>query len=305
MTDRQNPGGYRQDRGRFEQNPHDPRQNRAIGKIDSHHHLWHFKADEFEWIHENQTRLRRDYLIDELKSAAGPQNVIGAVSVQARQTVAETDFLLEQAESYDFIRGIVGWLPLASDDIARNLERYAARPKFRGLRHVIQDEPDSEFMLAADFNRGVDKLLAYGLAFDLLVQERQLREAIRFVDLHPYQTFVLDHCGKPRIADGEIEEWRGAMQELAERINVYCKVSGLATEARRGDWKPEDLIPYIDAVFDLFGPERVMFGSDWPVCLLGTEYADWVNLCASVVGSFSQSEQRRFWAETAREAYRL
>lgn len=291
MADRNNPGGGV------------PPMTRSVLKLDSHHHLWRYDPAEYSWIGENQARLRRDFLPEDLKDSLA--DIDGVVSVQARQSVEETDVLLEHAEKWDFIRGVVGWLPLGDGDIGTHLERYAAHPKLKGLRHVIQDESDDDFILGHDFNRGIDKLLAYGLTYDILVYERQLPQVIRFVDLHPYQTFVLDHAGKPRIADEEMEPWRSQMQELAERVNVYCKISGLVTEAKPGQWKNEDIIPYIDAVVDLFGPERVMFGSDWPVCLLEIEYPDWVNLCAGYIASYSQSERRRFWAETAKEAYRL
>ncbi len=283
----------------------EPRTGRGHLKIDAHQHFWRYSASEFGWIGEHRSQLKRDYLPEELRATISRSGVEGTIAVEARQSEEETEWLLDLADRWSFVRGVVGWLPIAADDFGERLERVAGRPKLRALRHVVQDESDEEFLLRPEFNRGIDKLLARGLAYDILVYERQLPQVVGFVDLHPYQTFILDHCGKPRVGDREMEPWRTRMQELAERINVYCKISGIVTEAQPGQWKPEDIVPYIEAVIDLFGPERVMFGSDWPVCLTETDYRGWLSLCAGYIESYSQSEQRRFWADTAREAYRL
>jgi len=281
------------------------RPGRSHVKIDAHQHFWRYSAAEFGWIGEHRSQLKRDYLPDELRATISRSGVEGTITVQARQSEEETESLLDLADRWSFVRGVVGWLPIAADDFGERLDRLAGRAKLRGLRHVVQDESDEEFLLRPEFNRGIDKLLARGLTYDILVFERQLPQVIGFVDMHPYQTFVLDHCGKPRVGDREMEPWRSRMEELAERINVYCKISGLVTESQPGQWKPEDIVPYIEAAIDLFGPERVMFGSDWPVCLTETDYRGWLSLCAGHIESYSQSEQRRFWADTAREAYRL
>lgn len=283
----------------------DNRAGRGPAKIDSHQHFWRYSVAEFGWIGEHRSQLKRDYLPEELRSTLSQAGVEGSIAVEARQDEGETDALLQFADRFSYIKGVVGWLPIVADDLSERLDRYKDRPKLRGLRHVVQDESDVEFLLRPEFNRGIDKLLSRGLSYDIVVFERQLPQVISFVDLHPYQTFILDHCGKPRIADREMEPWKSNLQELAERINVYCKVSGLVTEAQAGQWKPEDIIPYIETAIDLFGPERVMFGSDWPVCLTETDYRGWVSLCAGYIKSYSQSEQRRFWADSAREAYRL
>ncbi len=308
MADR-NPAGGQRPAGRFQQPGSDSRpgqrQIRSIAKIDSHQHLWRYDPGEYPWIPDSQARLKRDFLPEELRSTLSNTEVEGTLAVQIRQSVKETDGLLELADRWSFIRGIVGWVPLAADNIAEILAGYTQRPKFKGVRHLLQEEADDELMLNQDFNRGLDKLLAYGLAYDLAVSERQLSQLTRFIDLHPYQTFVLDHAGRPRVGEGDMEPWRSHLRDIAERVNVYCKISGLVTEARLSPWKPEDIRPYIDTIFDVFGPERVMFGSEWPILLLETDYRDWLSLCAGAVATFSQSEQRRFWSQTAREAYRL
>lgn len=274
-------------------------------KIDAHQHFWKYDPVEYDWIDDAMKSIRRDFLPDDLRQEIDAAGVDGVVSVQARQTLAETSWLLELADWHDFIRGVVGWVELTSTEVRRELERFASNAKLRGVRHVVQGEPDDEFILRADFNRGVSLLKEYDLAYDILIFERHLPPAIRFVDLHPGQLFVLDHVAKPKIRDGALSPWREEVSRLAERENVYCKVSGMVTEADFAGWTEEQLRPYFDVVLEAFGPRRLMFGSDWPVSLVACDYARWFRIVSAWVAELSQDEQARIFGGTAAEAYGL
>jgi L-fucono-1,5-lactonase len=272
--------------------------------IDSHHHLWRYSPIEYEWIDDRMAALRRDFLpaefIDELTTAG----VDGAVTVQARQTLEETRWLLELAGRHKEILGVVGWAPIASPDFETSLDALAANPKLVGLRHVVQAEPQG-FLDGADFNRGIRAMHGTGLVYDLLVVERQLGEAIRFVDRHPQQLFVLDHIAKPKIAAGEIEPWRTQIQEFSQRSNVCCKVSGVVTEDSWTHWSIESLRPYLDTVVSAFCPDRLMTGSDWPVCLVATNYAQWWQLLRNYFADFTNDERATIFGATATRIYNL
>ena len=249
--------------------------------------------------------LRRDFLPTDLRKEMTALGIDGAVAVQARQTVEETRWLLELAAQNDFMKGVVGWVPLADPKVSTVIEQFAAHPKLRGVRHVLQDEPDENYILRDDFNHGIRELSRHNLTYDILIFERHLPQTIRFVDQHPNQKFVIDHLAKPRVRFKALSPWREHMHELAKRRNVYCKISGLATEADHHKWTEEGLQPYIDTVLSAFGPKRMMFGSDWPVCLLALGYQRWVEVVERTTASLSLAEQERFWAETAIEAYNL
>ena len=277
-----------------------------MARIDSHHHFWRYDPVQYDWIDDGDMRiLRRDFLPDDLRSTIGQAGIDDVVSVQARQTLEETRWLLSLSHQHDFIRGVVGWVPLASRDVTRELEPLAAERKLVGIRHVVQAEPDDDFILRDDFNAGVAALREFDLRYDILIFERHLPQTIRFVDRHPNQVFVLDHIAKPKIRAGEIEPWRRNLAELARRENVYCKVSGMVTEADPRNWTEDQLRPYFDAVLEPFGPCRLMFGSDWPVCLIGVEYAQWADVVRGWAARLSPSEQDRFFGGTAIEAYQL
>lgn len=249
--------------------------------------------------------LRRDFLPSDLETALRASAISGAVSVQARQSLEETYWLLDMAGTHPFVHGIVGWVPLTAPRLDEILEPLAADPKLVGVRHVLQDEPDNLLMEDSRFNAGVSLLSRLNLVYDILIFERHLPQAIAFVDRHPNQRFVLDHLAKPRAAAREMEPWRSRIRELARRGNVYCKVSGLVTEADWNGWSAGQLAPYLDAVLEAFSPRRMMFGSDWPVALLATSYSRWVDTVEAFVSSLSADEQREIWAATAVEAYRL
>ena len=273
--------------------------------IDSHHHFWRFDPVEYDWIGETQTVLRRDFLPLDLAVELRTAGIDGVVSVQARQNLVETRWLLELAAANDFIRGVVGWVPLAEPDVDDTLARLVtSSPKLRGVRHVLQGEPDA-FMAREDFNRGLARLKHHGLVYDLLVYERQLPAAIALVDRHPDQVFVLDHIAKPRIRDGALEPWARNIGELALRPNVYCKVSGMVTEADPAKWNEAELRPYFDVVLSAFGPERLMFGSDWPVCLVGAGYAEWRKQVDAWCDELVETERAMVWGKTAQQVYRL
>jgi L-fucono-1,5-lactonase len=274
-------------------------------RIDSHHHLWKFNHDEYGWIDDRMSLLRRDFTPTDLKAELASTGFDGAVAVQVRQILDETTWLLDLANDSSLLCGVVGWAPIASDDFGSQLDRLREYPKLKGLRHIVQAEPDENFILREDFNRGVRKLLSTGLVYDILIYERHLPQAIQFVDLHPNQLFVVDHIAKPRIADGQLQPWRENMFALARRENVYCKVSGMVTEADWENWTPVQLEPYWDSVVAAFGASRLMFGSDWPVCLVASRYAAWLEIVQNWATQLSESEQDRLFGGTAAEVYRL
>ena len=274
-------------------------------KIDSHHHFWKYSVAEYPWIGDSMSALRRDFLPEHLKAEIASIGIDGVISVQARQTIGETEWLLSLADGNDFIKGVVGWVPLADAGVREVIAKFAANPKLRAVRHVVQDEPDDRFILGADFNRGVSVLKEFGLVYDILIFERQLAPSIEFVDRHPQQIFVLDHIAKPRIGEGAIEPWRTNIRELARRQNVFCKVSGMVTEADWKTWSEEQLRPYFDAVLEAFGPKRLMFGTDWPVCLAASGYARWHDLVRKFAADLSADEQEWLFGKTAVKAYGL
>jgi L-fuconolactonase len=277
----------------------------VLMRIDAHHHFWKYDPREYEWIDASMSVIRRDFLPADLKVEIDGAGIDGVVSVQARQTLEETRWQLDLADQHDFIKGVVGWVPLAAPDVRQQLDAQRGRTKLKGVRHVVQDEPDERFLLRDDFNRGIRALADYGLVYDILIFERHLPPAIEFVDRHPNQMFVLDHLAKPRAREHVVEPWRENIRRLAERPNVYCKLSGLVTEADWQGWTEGQLSVYLGTVLEAFGPRRLMFGTDWPVCLLASSYPRWVEVVTRFCATLSADEQRRVFGETAVEAYRL
>ncbi|MBO25588.1 MAG: amidohydrolase family protein [Verrucomicrobiota bacterium] len=274
-------------------------------KIDSHHHFWKYDPVTYSWMNDSMGILKRDYQPEDLKEVIDSAKIDGVISVQADQSMRETEDLLKHASECSFIRGVVGWFPLAEPELDGLLESYATNPLLKGVRHVVQDEADDQFILGDAFNKGIRRLKAYELVYDILIYERQLGPSIEFVDRHPDQVFVLDHVAKPRIGDQIMEPWRAQMFELAKRENVYCKLSGMATEANWQNWTKDDLWPYAEVAMEAFGPTRMMFGSDWPVARLAVEYGDWVGLCREFISTLSDSEQAMIEGEVAIRAYDL
>jgi L-fuconolactonase len=273
--------------------------------IDSHHHFWRYTAAEYGWIDDSMATLRRDFLPEHLEREIATAGVGAVVTVQARQSLEETRWLLDFAAHNPFIAGVVGWLPLTSPTLAASLAKFAAQPKLVSVRHVLQDEPDPRYMLRPDFQAGIRALRGFDLAYDILVFDRHLPETIEFVDQHPSQPFVLDHMAKPPIKAGTMEPWARLIRELAKRPHVACKLSGLATEIGRPDFTAADLGPYVDVVLEAFGPKRVLFGSDWPVCLLVCSYARWTSTVQDLIAALSPTERAAILGNNARRIYRL
>jgi len=274
-------------------------------KIDAHQHFWHYSAAEYPWIGAGMEGLARDHLPADLAAVAVPEGIDGSVAVQARQSLEESRWLLALADRDPFIRGVVGWVDLRSERLHDELAEFADQKKFVGVRHVVQDEPDPRFLLEEAFVRGVRMLHQFGLTYDLLLYPHQLPAAIEFVGLLADQPFVLDHVAKPRVRTGEITEWRRDIEGLARHEHVCCKLSGLVTEAAWRQWQQSDFVPYLDVALAAFGPKRLMFGSDWPVCLLSGEYADVVAIIDEFIATLTPTEQALIWGDTARRVYRL
>lgn len=247
-------------------------------RIDSHQHFWKYDAQEYPWIGQNMAKLKRDFLPADWLSAQGNPLFQGSIAIQARQSLRETQWLLELANEHDSILAVVGWVDLRAPDVARDLESLRRHTKFAGVRHVVQEEPDDRFMLQPDFLRGIALLESFDLTFDILIYPNQLPAAIELARRFPNQPFVLDHIAKPAIKRNLFEPWAKLICELASCPNVYCKLSGMVTEADWGSWNPSQFKPYLDCVWQAFGPERLMIGSDWPVCLLAGSYSNVMQL---------------------------
>jgi L-fuconolactonase len=273
--------------------------------VDSHHHFWRYSLAEYGWLDDHMAAIRRDFLPADLKQEIGAAGVDAVVSVQARQSIEETRWLLDLATQNHFIAGVVGWVPLVSPTVAADLAQFAAHPKLVAIRHVLQDEPDPRFMLRADFQAGIRALRAYNLTYDILIYHRHLPQTIELVDRNPEQTFVVDHMAKPAIKQGTIEPWARGMRELARRPHVCCKLSGMVTEIGRPHWSLADLRPTFDVVLEAFGPERVLFGSDWPVCLVACGYARWMEIVQELIAPLSSAERAAILGDNARRVYRL
>jgi L-fuconolactonase len=249
--------------------------------------------------------LRRDFMPEDLKPLLQALDFDGCVTVQVRQTVDETRWMLELADRHDFIRGVVGWVDLRSPDVTSHLDHLAAHPKLVGVRHIVQDEPDDRYMLRDDFRRGIATLAAFGLTYDVLVYPRQLPAAIRLVEGFPNQPFVLDHIAKPPIAESRLAPWESDLRRLAALPNIFCKLSGMVTEARWKAWRPEDFQRYLDVVFEAFGADRLMIGSDWPVCTLAAEYAAAMHIVLDYVRQASPEAQAGILGENCARFYGL
>lgn len=246
-------------------------------KIDAHQHFWRYDPAQYPWIPEGSP-LHRDWLPADLTALQQPLGLDGSVAVQARQNIAESDWLLGLADADARVKAVVGWVDLRSENVDVDLERLARHPKFSGVRHVVQDEPDDMFMLRPDFLRGIAQLQPLGLTYDILIFPKQLPAAIDLVARFPDQPFVLDHIAKPHIKVGTLSPWREQIRQLAASPNVMCKVSGMVTEADHRAWKADDIRPYLDLIFEAFGTSRLMWGSDWPVCLLAASYEQCLRL---------------------------
>lgn len=271
--------------------------------IDAHQHFWIYNPVRDAWITDEMKFIQRDFLPDHLAAVYKQNDVVGCVAVQADQSEAETEFLLSLANDHTFVTGVVGWVDLLSDTLDERLQHFRSFKKLKGFRHIAQAEP-SGFLTSREFNRGIKSLTAKNFTYDILIYPNQLRDAIEMVQNNPKQKFVLDHLAKPIIRNKEFDFWASYIKILAAHPNVYCKLSGMVTEAKK-EWAHEDFRPYLDLVINQFGVSRVMYGSDWPVCLLAATYAEQLSILTKYFESFSESEKHLIMNENATRFYNL
>lgn len=272
-------------------------------RIDAHQHFWKY-TDTMTWITPAMSVIRKDFMADELEKLLTNNSLDGSVAVQADQTEAETDFLLELAEKNSFIKAVVGWTDLRAANIADKIDSYRQHAKLKGFRHVLQTE-SPEFMLHPDFIRGIAAIQAAGFVYDILVFPEQLTAVLQLIKRFPEQAFVIDHIAKPAIKKGYIKDWEKNMRDIAAYENVYCKISGMVTEADWQTWKQEDFIPYLDKITAAFGTNRLMYGSDWPVCLVAASYEEVMGIVKKYYANFSKTEQQAIFGENANQFYHL
>ncbi|MEO6731814.1 MAG: amidohydrolase family protein [Ferruginibacter sp.] len=274
-------------------------------RIDAHQHFWQFDPVRDSWINDEMAVIQKDFLPPDLQPILQQNNVDGCVTVQSDQSEKENEFQLANADSFGFIKGIVGWVDLQADDVEDKLAHYSSFKKMKGFRHVLQGENDRALMLKTEFMRGISKLQQFGFTYDVLIFPDQLKYAAELVASFPDQKFVIDHIAKPNIKEQVTGDWIKDMAALGRCENTYCKISGMVTEADWKGWKQEDFTPYIDTVAETFGPDRIMFGSDWPVCLVAGSYEKVLGLVTDYFSSFTENEQEKFFGLNAVEFYNL
>lgn len=274
-------------------------------RIDAHQHFWNFDPLRDAWITEDMKTIRRDFLPADLESELNAAGIHGSVAVQADQSEAETGYLVNLAAQHDFIKGVVGWIDLTTPGLAARLEQFSRHKVLKGFRHVLQGEADRRYMLREDFCRGIGALQPFGFTYDILIHEDQLPFIPEFVRRFPGQPFVIDHLAKPKIKAREIESWKRNIRTVAQYENVYCKVSGMTTEADWQGWRKEDFDPYLDVVVESFGIKRLLFGSDWPVCLLAGTYRQTLDIVDDYFAAFSREEKESLFGNNAVSFYRL
>ncbi|EAR02291.1 amidohydrolase family protein [Maribacter sp. HTCC2170] len=273
--------------------------------IDAHQHFWKYDTHKHAWIDDSMSVIRQDFMPVDLEKTYAENGVDGCVAVQADQTLSETYFLLELSKDHSFIKGVVGWVDLRSSRINSYLEKYSSFEKLKGFRHIVQGESDHNFLLRPDFTRGIGALKKYNYTYDILVFPHQLGATLEFVKKFPNQKFVIDHIAKPYIKDGFFDGWAVLMNEIAKHENVHCKLSGMITEAEFNSWTPNQVKPYLDLVLSSFGPDRIMFGSDWPVCLVAGTYDQVKLLTTDFISKLSLIEQAKIMGENAMQFYNL
>ncbi len=272
--------------------------------IDSHQHFWNYNASRHAWIDDSMTAIRKDFMPNDLEPILKENNVDGCIAVQVDQTLDETKFLLDLSKKHDTIKGVVGWVDLLSVSVEDQLESFSSFEDLKGIRHIVQAEPEG-FMLRNDFQNGIAKLSKYNLSYDVLVYPNQLSNAVQLISKFPNQVFILDHIAKPYIKERKIKNWEQHISELAKFPNVYCKISGMVTEANWNQWTYNDFVPYLDVVFNAFGTDRVLFGSDWPVCLLAAKYNEVKHIITKYIAAFSSEEQRQIMGGNTINAYSI
>ncbi|MBC7407100.1 MAG: amidohydrolase family protein [Arcicella sp.] len=274
-----------------------------MARIDSHQHFWQYNPQKHGWITDDMKVIQRDFLPSDLQPILQKNNIDGCISVQADQTETETEFLLELSDNHDFIKGIVGWVDLQVANIDERLVYYNQFKKLKGFRHIVQSETDSEFMLRPKFKNGIIALSLYDFTYDILIYHYQLEQAIQFVALFPNQKFVLDHLGKPDIKSGEYALWQTNIKKLALHQNVFCKISSMITEGEWDDWKPSDFTVYLDIIVKAFGTDRLMYGSDFPVCTLAATYEAQLNITTMYFSTFTNLEKKKIMGDNASKFY--
>lgn len=270
--------------------------------FDAHQHFWEYDPARDAWIDETMTALRRDFLPQDLLPELSANDVGGTIAVQSDQSDDETEFLLRLAEQHEWIHGVVGWIDLTSPDVEERLEYYSTKTPLCGFRHIVQSEPVN-FMLRKDFQLGISLLKKYEFSYDILIYPRQLPTAIQLVENHPDQTFILDHIAKPDIRSQRMEPWASYMKSLADCPNIYCKLSGIITEADHAQWTKDDIFPYLDTIFEMFGIDRLMFGSDWPVCLLAGSYSEVLAMILEYIKDLSAEDKTQVLEKNTVQAY--
>ena len=274
-------------------------------RIDAHQHFWRYEPSEYAWIDDTMSPLRRSFLPDESRREMRAVGVDACIAVQARQTLEETRWLLALADAHPSIAGVVGWVDLSFDGVRRQLAECAVHPKLVGVRHIVQSEADDRFLLRRDFCRGVGFLEEFGLTYDILIYPRHLPIAADFVTRFERQRFVLDHLAKPEIRAGRIVQWERDLRSLAVHPNVWCKLSGLVTEADWRRWSPAEIRPYLDVAFDAFGPQRLIAGSDWPVCTLAADYRRAIALITEYLADRPDADREAVLGGNASRIWRL
>lgn len=274
-------------------------------RIDSHQHFWKYDPVRYDWIDDSMSVIQKDFLPDDLAPILKANNFDGCISVQSYQSEQENDFQLANADRHSFIKGVVGWVDLLSPQIEGRLNYYQHFKKLKGFRHVLQGEPQRDFMLRPAFLNGISLLKKYGYTYDILILPDQLKYAAEFVAQFPDQRFVIDHIAKPNIKQKELKEWEKGIKAIAAFDNVYCKVSGMVTEADWENWQPADFNNYLEVVTNSFGTGRLMYGSDWPVCNVAADYGQVVNIVKDYFSTFSQTEQQAFFGGNAIGFYNI
>jgi L-fuconolactonase len=274
-------------------------------RIDAHQHFWLYNPEEYGWIDDSMASLRQDFLPADLKPELDRAGFDACIAVQARQTVEETNWLLRLAQEAPFIAGVIGWVELRASTVRDQLAELAKNPKLLGIRHIVQGEPDDRFLLQSEFLRGIAALEEFNLTYDILIYPRHLPVAIEFVQRFPRQRFVLDHLAKPLIKTHTMQPWPSHIRELAKFPNVFCKLSGMVTEADWNAWKPEHFAPYLDIALESFGPERLMIGSDWPVCKVAASYSQVMGLVINFLDKYPRVARESILGSTAQRFWRL
>lgn len=272
--------------------------------LDAHQHFWKYIPERDTWITEDMKRIQRDFLPEDLQNILKANRIEGCVAVQADQSEKETEFLLQCARNYPFVKGVVGWTDLQSPGVQARLEYYFQFDELKGFRHVVQGEP-AGFLERKEFLAGIALLEQYHFTYDILIYHHQLNEALAFIKKFPNQRFVIDHIAKPDIRNRQFKPWKELITRIAMHENVYCKLSGMVTEGDRKNWKPTDFTPYLDTVWEAFGSRRIMYGSDWPVCLVAAEYEQQFNIVNHFLTPCSPSERKAVLGTNAQAFYHI